>query len=298
MAPQKYYEKLFLVATVFVVFLVIMMIALPFIKTGLSGEADSRNGLLLISVIQAVILFIIPSFICARLISAKPFDYLCLNKAPGWLPVLGVIFAYLIALPALNQIIYWNANIAFPDSLESWGATLKDMEDSANEMSQSMMNVTSVGGLIVNLLVIALITAFSEELFFRGTLQRTAASNGMNYTAIWVVALLFSAMHFQIFGFIPRLLLGAWFGYLFFWTRSVYVPVIAHFINNGVVVVCTWLTARGSTYDFEKFGVTEYGFPFAAFVSAVATVVFLVYFRKFFFYSNPQMNERLESTPA
>lgn len=298
MSRQKYYEKLLLVATVFIVFFVIMMIGLPFLKTWLPDEGNSREGLLIISSVQAFVLFIIPSFVCARFIQRNPFDYLRLNRPPGFLPILGVVFAYLISLPALNQIIYWNMSISFPEGMEQWGATLKDMEDRANEISQMMMNVTSVGGLLVNLAVIALLTAFGEELFFRGTLQHTAGSNGMHHTAIWVVALLFSALHFQIFGFIPRLLLGAWFGYIFYWSRSIYVPVIAHFLNNGVVVVCTWLTAHGSAFNFDMFGVTEYGFPVAAFVSALSTVVFLTYFRRFFFYRTSDNEESKELKPS
>lgn len=291
MAAQKYYGRLLIVATVFIVFFVILMSGIPYLRPYLNFGNDERNGMLAVSVIQAVVLFIIPSFLCAIFISRSPTSYLCLNRPPSGLAILGVVFAYLISLPALNQIIFWNANISFPEGLEAWGETLREMEDAANKASQQMMDVTSVGGLVINLLVIALVTAFGEELFFRGTLQRTAGSNGMHHTAIWVVALLFSAMHFQIFGFIPRLILGAWFGYIFFWTRSVYVPIIAHFINNGVVVVCTWLTTRGSTFDFDKFGVTEFGFPVPAFVSALATVVFLMYFRRFFFYREDREEE-------
>lgn len=291
MAAQKYYGRLLIVATVFIVFFVILMSGISYLKPYLNFGNDERNGMLAVSVIQAVVLFIIPSFLCAIFISRNPASYLCLNRPPSGLAILGVVFAYLISLPALNQIIFWNANISFPEGLEAWGETLREMEDAANKASQQMLDITSVGGLVINLLVIALVTAFGEELFFRGTLQRTAGSNGMHHTAIWVVALLFSAMHFQIFGFIPRLILGAWFGYIFFWTRSIYVPVIAHFINNGVVVVCTWLTTRGSTFDFDKFGVTEYGFPIPAFVSALATVVFLMYFRRFFFYSEDREEE-------
>lgn len=285
MASKKYYERLLIVAGMFIIFFVIMMMSLSLLKEYLNISQETREGQLILSVVQAFVLFIFPSVLAARVISQRPVAYLELDRPPHWLPVVGLVFAYLMALPALNQIIYWNAHISFPDSIAHWGETLREMEDSAASASERMLNVDSWSGLIVNLIVIGLITAFGEELFFRGTVQRTAASSGAPHTAIWVVALLFSALHMQIFGFVPRLLLGAWFGYLLYWTRSVYVPVLAHFLNNGTVVLCAWLEVRGLEIDFEKLGVVEYGFPLPAFISSLATVVFLVYFRKFFFES-------------
>lgn len=283
MASRKFYERLLIVVGMFVVFFVITMICLPMVIQLLHIDKDSRTGMLFMATFQAVVMFIAPSIVTARIVADRPFTFLRLSCAPSWLSVAGVIFGYLIALPALNQIIYWNSNISFPESLSYWGEVFREMEDRANDASALMLDVKSWGALLVNLLVIALVTAFGEELFFRGTLQSASASSGAVYTSIWVVALVFSAMHFQIFGFIPRLLLGAWFGYLLFWTRSIYVPVLAHFINNGVVVICAWLTSNGSTFDFEKFGVTEFGFPLPAFISAVSFVIFLVYFKNFFF---------------
>lgn len=284
MASRKFYENLLAVAGMFLIFFVITMISLPLLIDAFGIDNKSRSGLLLISVYQALIMFIAPSFLAARIVSPRPLSFLRLSTPPTLLCVLGIIFGYLIALPALNQLIYWNSNISFPESIAYWEQIFREMEDSATNASGIMLDSSTVGGLVINLLVIALLTAFGEELFFRGTLQSASAASGASYTAIWVVALIFSAMHFQIFGFIPRLLLGAWFGYLLFWTRSFYAPFIAHFINNGVVVVFSWLQARGVTYDFDRFGVVESGFPMPAFISALAFVIFIVYFKNFFFH--------------
>lgn len=285
MASKKFYERLLIVTGMFLIFFVITMISLPLVVQALHINRETRDGMLFISVYQAIVMFILPSFVAARTISRSSVRYLSLTTPPGWLPVTGVIFAYLIALPALNQIIYWNSNISFPESIAYWGELFRELEDKANAATGVMLDTQSLGGLFVNIAVIALLTAFGEELFFRGTLQHTAASSGAAQAAIWVVALIFSAMHFQIYGFVPRLLLGAWFGYLLYWTRSLYVPVLAHLINNGVVVVCAWLSNRGSSFDFDNFGVTQTGFPVPAFVSALAFIVFVVYFRNFFFRS-------------
>lgn len=293
MTPKKYWERLLIVVVMFFVFIVITTTCLPLIIKYLHVQKDTREGMLILSVVQAVLMFIVPSLISAKIISYNAFGYLQLKRAPGWLPVLGVIFAYLISLPALNQLIYWNAHAVFPAGMEAWAQTLRTMEETAARSASMMLETTSAGAMLVNLLVVGLITAFAEEIFFRGTLQRTATySRTSAYTSIWIVAFFFSAMHFQFFGFVPRLLLGAWFGYLLFWTRSLYVPIIAHFINNGVVVVCVWLNASGITaFDFENFGVVESGIPYPAIVSAAALTVFLVFFGSFFFRSRRMLAE-------
>lgn len=246
-------------------------------------ESTSRNGMLIASSIQALFSFILPAFIAARFVRSAPLSFLKLATNPGWVPFVGVAFGYIIALPALNQLIYWNSSITFPDSLAEWGAALTDMEENAAQASSLMLSVSSFGGLIVNLAIIALLTALAEEAFFRGAVQNIIVLKSRPRLAIWITAIVFSTMHFQFFGFLPRLLLGAWFGYLLYWTRSLYVPVFAHFLNNGVVVVCSWLSASGVSYDFDRLGVEESGFPLAACVSLTAFIIFIVYFRNFFF---------------
>lgn len=244
---------------------------------------QTRDGILLSSIIQAVIMFILPSLLSARILSQRPMKFLELNKMPSFLSMIGVVFAYLIAIPAINQVIYWNSILSFPESMTGIEIFFKQLEESASASADLILQEDSIGGLIVNLLVVGLLTAFGEEIFFRGTLQRAAASSGAATTAIWVVAIIFSAMHLQFYGFVPRLLLGAWFGYLLYWTGSLYVPIFAHFLNNGIVVLFAWLSARGMPWNFEGFGVTEYGFPMPAFVSALAFIIFVCFFRGFFF---------------
>lgn len=290
MGSLSYIQRLLIVIGIIILFFFITAVCLPLSMKFCGISDNTRDGYLILALIQAFLLFIIPSFVCARVISRNPIDFLELNRAPGWMPVLGVVFAYLIALPALNQLIYWNQNISFPEGWADFESGLRGMEAKAQATSDMMLNITDFGGMLVNLLVIGLVTAFAEEIFFRGTLQRTFASSGAVYVSIWIVAFLFSFVHLQFFGFFPRLILGAWFGYLLYWTRSLYVPFLAHFINNGVVVVCLWISARNSDFDFDLFGVATEGFPIAACVSAIATAVFLIFFRKTFFFPHSVKN--------
>src|SRR6185437_15872902 len=106
----------------------------------------------------------------------------------------------------------------------------------------------SIGGLIINLLVMAFMAALSEEIFFRGLLQQMLIKNKINaHVAIVITAILFSAFHLQFFGFIPRMVLG----YLYYITQNLWVSIIAHFCNNAFAVVAMHfynqdVTAEGS----------------------------------------------------
>lgn len=279
-------DRLLIIAIIFLLMFMATVMSVPVFLKICNLAEDSREGLLAVASYQAVMAFIIPSLISAKIISRKAADYLKLNVPPRWLAVLGVFFAYLIALPALNQIIYWNEQLVFPESMRELGESLRELEERAQAVGGIMLDTTSAGGLISGILIVGILTGIAEELFFRGTLQHSLTIKGRHHLAIWLTAFIFSAFHFQVFGFIPRMLLGAWFGYLLFWTCSIYVPIIAHALNNSVVVFCTWLTNRGAEIDFEMIGVSTDGFPLAALVSCAAFIVFLAYCRRFFFYKD------------
>jgi membrane protease YdiL (CAAX protease family) len=105
-----------------------------------------------------------------------------------------------------------------------------------------MTNYKKIGQLIIALIVVVLLPAVGEEVLFRGIIQRKLAQHWANvHVAIWVSAAIFSAIHFQFFGFLPRMILGALFGYLYYWSGRLSVAITAHFINNGFVLVMMFL---------------------------------------------------------
>lgn len=295
MIKQKMLDRILVIAFIFVIMFLVAMTSMGFILKILNLNSGSREGLMVMSVYQALLVFIAPSLIASRIIYKKPLAFLTLNRAPKTLPLVGVVFAYLIALPALNQLIYWNEHITFPESLRQFGEACRYLEDQAQQTTGILLQTDSVSGLLTGVLVIGIITGFSEELFFRGTLQNEASTSGKYHLAIWIVAFIFSAIHFQIFGFIPRMLLGAWFGYLFYWTGNIYVPMVAHILNNSSVVLCSWLNNRGVDMNFEMIGVSTSGFPIAAMVSFAAMVIFITYFRSFFFQDKKLFSLRLSN---
>jgi membrane protease YdiL (CAAX protease family) len=91
--------------------------------------------------------------------------------------------------------------------------------------------------MLLGFLVISLIAGLSEEFFFRKMLQpRIISLTGNHHAGIWITAFIFSAIHLQFFGLIPRMALGALFGYYFCWTGNIWLPVLAHALNNALTL--------------------------------------------------------------
>ena len=274
----SFFDRLLIVTIIFFIMFMATSLTLPIINT-LLGHS-TRASLLTASVVQCLLAFIIPALLSARIAFGRPMHFLALDIPPTAKGIGGIIAVFVLSMPAMNQLIYWNANIIFPEALSSMEHMMRSMENKAAEMTATMLSSDTLTGLIIEILIVGVLTGFAEELFFRGTIQRAGAYRGANHTAIWVTALLFSAIHFQAFGFLPRLLMGAWFGYILYWTGSIYMAAFAHILNNTVVVVSTWISHR---YDLqsntEAVGVAQTGFPVMAFVSALATLAFIYLLR-------------------
>jgi membrane protease YdiL (CAAX protease family) len=129
--------------------------------------------------------------------------------------------------------------------------------------------------------MIAFLPSIGEELLFRGVIQRIFTNWTRNYHwGIWISALLFSALHMQFYGFIPRMFLGVLFGYLLVWSGSMWLPIIAHFINNAVAVVAMYLIDKELlSPEIEEIGTTSDSYYMAA-VSLLLIVVFMLMIKR------------------
>jgi len=114
---------------------------------------------------------------------------------------------------------------------------MRDMEQNAADMLSEILSMDSTGDFILTLIMVAVLPAIGEELVFRGIFQKQFTEwTKSPLISIWMAAFVFSAIHFQFEGFLPRLILGAILGHLYYWTKTLWVPIIIHFINNGVQV--------------------------------------------------------------
>lgn len=252
---------------------------------------SERVRLLGASFVQCIVAFCMPAWLTARFASGNPCRFTGISEKVSWHPFVGVLIVFFLAMPAMNQFIIWNQNIHFPSFAQGLENTLRQWEEMNGSVAEKMLSGNSFSGMIICVLIIGLLTGFSEELFFRGCMQRIFVETRMRkWLAVWSVALIFSAMHFQFFGFIPRLLMGVFFGYLFVWTGSLWPSVFAHALNNSLVVVAAWSVENEGTEALENFGVAQAReWPIAAVSSAIATFLFLKIFKRYFFSKDDNM---------
>ncbi len=197
------------------------------------------------AMLQDVFAFIVPAIATAMIVTRRPAELLCIPTLLSLKNIALIIAMLFVSIPLQENIIYWNYHITLPDCLEGFGRAARELEDASFRTMSLLLSNTSIGALILNLLIIGLAAGFSEELLFRGCFQRLLTTGGVNrHVAIWIVAIVFSAMHFQFYGFVPRVLLGAYFGYLLIWTGSIWAPVLAHTLNNMMFVIVAWKQVR------------------------------------------------------
>ena len=229
------------------------------ILTSLIGRLNIKADALLriAMIIQDVLVFILPALFAALLSTRLPARLLAVDTRPRMITLLLSLVTLLCSIPAMNVIIEWNQAITFPESMSGFEQMMRQLEDNAKAVTDSLMAGATVPSLIVSVLIVGVFAGFSEELFFRGAMQRIMMSTRLNvHVTIWVVAVIFSLFHFQFFGFMPRLLLGAYFGYLLVWSRSLWVPVLVHVFNNSLVVFSTWHSVNnpGNGVDIDNIG--------------------------------------------
>lgn len=211
-----------------------------------SSFGAGRGTLLVNASLQSVFLFLTPALGCAWLTSEYPWRYLEVEKTSGWMWI-GLVVIVLISIsPWMNLIIEWNASLSLPESMSGVEAWFREMEDNAARITARLLAECSFWGMLAGVLVVGVTAGICEEFFFRGGIQRAMVAGKVNkHLAVWITAALFSAFHFQFFGFVPRMLLGALFGYLYLYSGSLWTAVTAHALNNSYVVVMAWLESAG-----------------------------------------------------
>ena len=286
---QLMFSAFVMVASLLVFMILAMIVAIPFfgLDTLMSGMSvsgmDTPEGLAFLKyfqVVQSIGLFVVPPIVIAWLYHGNIREYLLLNKTTTLLSYLYAVLAVLTLIPLINFMGEINGQMKFPESLSGIEDWMRTMEDAAEVMVKKFMKVENISGLLFNIFMIAVLPAIGEELMFRGVIQRIFTSWSKNYHwGIWITAFLFSAMHLQFYGFLPRMALGAMFGYLLVWSGTMWVPILAHFANNTMGVVGYYLIDKGTiSKDVEEWGTGTEQFPLVL-LSLITTgvLLFLIY---------------------
>lgn len=241
-----------------------------FMGSAMSGEADLPSSLLRAMLwLQAIAGFLLPSLVFIYLFHRQNWrTALGLGNAPALRIAFFSVVALFAAFPLVQLAYELNTMIPLP----GW---MTEMEANTAEIMQDILRMESVSGYLITLLLVAVLPGIGEELVFRGILQNQLAEWFRNpVVAVWVAAIIFSGFHMQFEGFLPRLVLGALLGYLYLWTRNLWVPIVVHAFNNGLQVSVLYFSGIDLS-DMEQ----EPAMPSSIWLVLLSAVVFFLCYR-------------------
>jgi len=261
--PKIIFSLFIIMACFLAIFLIALLIAMPVFNISISElsnyMSDYKNPdnvvfLKYLQTAQSVGLFIVPAFIIGYLMHQNTYVYLGFNVKINSQRAIGAVIIMLVALPLVNYLGVINSSMQLPEWLSGFEQWMKEKEAGAQGLTKAFLVMENQGQLIFNIFMIGLLPAIGEELIFRGIFQRIFTDWTKNiHWGIFIAAFLFSTMHFQFYGFLPRLLLGMLFGYLFYWSRSIWIPMLVHFVNNTTAVFAYYFYPEKINQEVESF---------------------------------------------
>ena len=240
--------------------------------------------------VQGVILFILPSYVVIAMTNSQPIAYLKLNQNErignkllfGLLAFVGAYFFVLF-------LTHWNKGVQLPESMYAIEQWMRAKEDTAAATTERLLSVQTIGKLLMNILIIAVVVSIAEEIIFRGALQQFLHEWTRNgHAAVWISAFIFSVVHFQFFGFFPRLVMGALLGYLFWYTRNLWIPIFVHFLNNAFILIMNYI-GRGTEWFDSISNITIT--PTLIVLALISLVFTIQLFRLYQLKSPPSINQ-------
>lgn len=227
---------------------------------------------------QSAGLFLVPPYLLSLTEGRKVSDFYGM-KSPG-LKLAGlVVLVMAVSMPFMEWTALLNQKMSLPGFLKGVENWMKESEETMKQTTLLLLKMDNLKDFFINIFLVALVAAVSEEFMFRGAVQRTLLRVfGNAHVAIWVSAFIFSAIHFQFYGFLPRLLLGAGFGYLYIWSGSLWCSILAHFLNNAFAV-CQAYYMQKNNMSLTEADNTPHFLWYGYLISFALTIVMFLVFK-------------------
>ncbi len=250
------------------------------------SNPDTLVLLKYLQILQTLFLFIVPAVFLSVLLFRNGIRDLGFHGHAFYTTFFSVLFLIYFGFPLVNMLAEWNSNVRLPDFLSGLETKLMSMEEDAARLTEAFLNVESFAGFLANMFMIALLPAVGEELFFRGLIQKHLIEwTRRPWLGILLASAFFSFIHLQFYGFVPRLYLGVVFGLIYYWSGSIWLPMLAHFLNNGTAVVIYYIFGQDVVEkDLDTIGTTE-GTWYIGLISLI-----VVFTALYFLYQNRSKN--------
>lgn len=242
----------------------------------------SEENIWLLKLMQIIVSagsFLLPPFIYVFLRKKRFSKYFGLDKVPSAKLLLSTVVIMLLSGPLVYWLLQLNQSLDLPESFNNLEQYLQGMESDNQDVLIQLLSMENFWQLLVNLFMVAILPGVGEELLFRGVLQRILSKLYRNpHLGIFAAAMIFSFIHFQFYGFLPRMALGMLFGYLYYWSGSLWYPIIAHTLHNGSQVLMVYSLGT----DFNEQEMESMG-QFSPYMIMIATVFLLISLARFQF---------------
>ncbi|MBC6367167.1 CPBP family intramembrane glutamic endopeptidase [Algoriphagus sp. AK58] len=248
----------------------------------INGNYDVPNGRMAMLFVQGIgsgIGFWVAAWIIIRFIEKADLHWDIQNSRVNG-KNLGLVLGMTLAGMFFNGLlVYWNAQLDLPDSMSSLENWMKEMETQLMELTKFLTDFQSIPELLTGILVIGVFAGIGEEMFFRGLIQPKMQGYFKSaHWGIWITAIVFSAIHVQFYGFLPRVFLGALFGYMYHYSGSLIYPILAHIFNNSLTVLMVYLANQGHV-DFDLESTDAVSYP-AGILGLLVLILGFLYFKK------------------
>lgn len=246
------------------------------------GGLTSVYNIRISHTIQGIFLFLIPATCYSFLFADTKGEFLTKSSLNSKTLCLAILLIFSIN-PLVETINYYNDLITLPASMSDLEQFFRETKESSEKTLKLLFEDKSISSLLINIFIIAVIPGVVEELFFRGCLQRSLLLASKNtHVAIWITAIIFSILHFQLAGLFPRIILGAVLGYIYAWTKNIWAPILVHIIHNASIVFVAQMLL--DTDFYKKISIEDYSIGNAGIVALLSLAVSITIL--FFMYKN------------
>lgn len=238
-------------------------------EKGMLNPANA-DAVKVVQLVSSMVMFIVPAFVFARIVNKKPVKHMGL-KTKFSVSQVGLVVAMVFAGFYLSGALAELTNlIPIPAKAK---AMFEKMEKAYVDQVMVIANMKTFGEYLFSLIVIGLAPAIFEELIFRGAMQQLMVKwTRSAWVGIIITSIIFSAIHFSYYGFLSRLFLGIMLGFMFYYSKSIWLSILAHFLNNGFAVTMMYVLSKQGKLSKE---VMDERFPIWYGVAALAVIVAL-----------------------
>lgn len=208
---------------------------------GFNVEDASVNGIRLMTMAGQILFILLPSLVLSKLFYTNLTKFFRL-KLPNWRELLLFVSGLAVLIILLQNYLYvQNHLIDLAAENIPIIKTFKDLLDKLNEFVEktygNLLKANTILEAVLIVFVVAVVPALSEEMMFRGYIQRSFEIKIKPFYAALITAVFFGANHFNPYGLLPLIILGLYFGYAAYVSDSIVIPIILHFLNNFTAVM-------------------------------------------------------------